>query len=187
MTTLILGLVLFLGIHTFPTRRPWREAAIDSMGEGTYKIVFSLLSAAGLALVVWGFAQYRNAGYVTVWDPPAALRPVTLALNWFAFVALVATYAPIGKIKSTLRHPMLVSVKSWAFAHLLANGDLGSILLFGSFLAWAVYDRRSVKGRGRGLPHSGVTVGDAIALIVGSAAFAAMFWLHPIAFGVPIL
>jgi uncharacterized membrane protein len=188
MTLLVLGLALFLGVHTFTTLRPARAGLIGRLGEGPYKGLYSLLSAAGLVLIVIGFGAYRGAGYVPVWDPPAGLRPVTSALNWFAFVALAAAYAPLGKIKSVLRHPMLAGVKAWALAHLLANGDLGSILLFGGLLAWAVYDRIAVKRRGaRGAPASGVTAGDAIALIVGSAAFAVMFWLHPIAFGVPIL
>jgi len=188
MTILIVGLVVFLGIHTLTTLRTIREGFVDGMGEGPYKGVYSLISAVGLGLIVWGFAQYRNAGYIVVWDPPLGLRPVTLALNWFAFVALAAAYSPLGKVKATLRHPMLVGVKAWALAHLLANGDLGSIVLFGGLLAWAVYDRNSLKRRrDLGAPRSGVTAGDAIALAIGSAAFAAMFWLHPIAFGVPIL
>ena len=106
---------------------------------------------------------------------------------WFSFVALVAAYAPAGKIKGMLRHPMLVGVKVWALAHLLVNGDLGSLILFGTFLAWAVYDRIAVKRRGDpGAPRSGVTAGDAIAVVVGSVAYVAMFWLHPWLIGVPI-
>jgi len=187
MTILILGLVLFLGAHTFTTLRPARAAAMGRLGEGPYKGLYSIVSAVGIFLIVWGFGQYRSAGYVQVWTPPPELKPLTLALNWFAFVALAAAYSPLGRIKSALRHPMLVGVKAWALAHLLANGDLGSILLFGGLLVWAVYDRIAVKRRGDvGAPPSGVTAGDAIALVVGSAAFALMFWLHPIAFGVPI-
>ena len=113
--------------------------------------------------------------------------PITLVLMWFAFVALAATYSPLGKIKSTLRHPMLVGVKTWAIAHLLVNGDLGSIVLFGGFLLWAGYDRATLKRRGdMGAPASGATMGDAIALIIGSAAYVAMWWIHPLAIGVPI-
>jgi uncharacterized membrane protein len=187
MTLLVLGLALFLGVHTLSTLRPARAGLIGRLGEGPYKGLYSLLSAAGLVLIVVGYGAYRGAGYVAVWDPPLGLRPVTLALNWLAFVALAAAYSPLGKIKSLLRHPMLVGVKAWALAHLLANGDLGSILLFGGLLAWAVYDRISVKRRGdAGAPPSSVTIGDPIAVGVGSAVFALMFWLHPIAFGVPI-
>lgn len=187
MTLLILGLVLFLGAHTFTTLRPLRQLAHARLGEGPYMGLYSLVSAAGIALIVFGFGRYRHAGYITVWDPPAALHAVTLVLMWFSFVSLAAAYSPLGKIKASLRHPMLVGVKAWALAHLLANGDLGSILLFGGFLAWAVYDRISLKRRGdAGAPASGATIGDAIALIVGSGAYAAMWWLHPIAFGVAI-
>jgi uncharacterized membrane protein len=106
---------------------------------------------------------------------------------WFAFVALAAAYSPPGKIKGLLHHPMLAGIKAWALAHLLVNGDLGSMILFAAFLAWAVYDRIAVKRRGdTGAPSSGVTVGDALSLVVGSAAYAAMFWLHPWLIGVPI-
>ncbi len=108
---------------------------------------------------------------------------------WFAFIALAATYSPAGKIKAALRHPMLVSVKAWALAHLLANGDLGALVLFGAFLVWAVYDRIAVKRRGNAgaLPVPAPTRGDAIAIVVGTAAFLAMFWLHSRLIGVAIL
>jgi uncharacterized membrane protein len=188
MTLLILGLLLFLGVHTFSTLRPARAAVIGRLGAGGYKGLYSLISAAGLVLIVVGYGAYRKAGYVPVWDPPSGLRPITLILNWVAFLSLAAAYAPLGKIKATLRHPMLVGVKAWALAHLLANGDLGSIMLFGGLLAWAVYDRIAVKRRGdAGAPPSDVTAGDAIAIAAGTLAFAVMFWLHPIAFGVPII
>lgn len=187
MALLILGLALFLGVHTFTSLRMARAGVIARLGEGPYKGLYSLLAAGGLGLIVLGFARYRTDGYVVVWDPPSALLPITSLLMWFSFVALAASYAPLGRIKSTLKHPMLVGVKAWALAHLLANGDLGSILLFGGFLVWAAYDRVAVKRRGDvGPPASPFALGDAIALAIGTGAFAAMFWLHPIAFGVPI-
>ncbi len=187
MTFLISGLVLFLGVHALTTARDMRAALVARLGDGAYKGLYSLVSAIGLVLIVWGFGRYRSAGYIPVWDPPSWLWPITLALMWFSFVALAATYAPLGKIKGLFRHPMLVSIKAWALAHLLVNGDLGSMVLFGAFLAWAVYDRIAVKRRGdAGAPRSGFTVGDAISLILGSAAYAAMFWLHPMLIGVPI-
>ena len=129
MTMLIAGLVVFLGIHTFTTLREPRAALIGRIGEGPYKGLFSLAAAVGLVLIAWGFGRYRANGYVPVWDPPFALRHLALTLMWFSFVALAAAYAPAGKIKGMLRHPMLVAVKIWALAHLLANGDLGSLLL----------------------------------------------------------
>jgi len=187
MTILIAGLALFLGAHIFTTLREARGAAIRRIGEGPYKGLYSLASVAGLVLIVWGFGGYRSGGYVAVWDPPGWLHPVALILMWISFVALVAAYAPAGWIKGLLRHPMLVGVKAWAVAHLLVNGDLGSILLFGAFLAWAVYDRIAVKRRGdAGASESRLTTGDAISLVVGSAAYAAMFWLHPLLIGVPV-
>jgi uncharacterized membrane protein len=187
MTVLVVGLVVFLGIHTLSTLSEPRTALIGRLGEDPYKGLYSLASAVGLVLIVSGFGRYRSGGYIAVWDPPGWLHPVALVLIWLSFVALAAAYSPAGKIKGMLRHPMLVGVKSWALAHLLVNGDLGSILLFGSLLAWAVYDRISVKRRGdMGAPSSGVTAGDAIAVVVGSVAYAAMFWLHPLLIGVPV-
>lgn len=187
MTLLIAGLVLFLGAHTFTTLRGLRQATIARLGDGPYKGLYSLVSAAGLIMIVIGFGRYRSSGFVEVWNPPQALHTVTLILMWFAFVALAAAYSPLGKIKASLRHPMLVGIKAWALAHLLVNGDLGSIVLFGSFLAWAVYDRIAVKRRGdQGAPPSGITFGDAVALVVGSAAYALMWWQHGSIIGVPV-
>jgi uncharacterized membrane protein len=188
MTLLIVGLVLFLGIHTLTTLREQRMALIGRLGESGYKGFYSLVAAIGLVLIVWGFGQYRAHGGVQIWNPPVGLRHVAIALMWFAFVALAATYSPAGKIKGLLRHPMLVAVKAWALAHLLANGDLGALVLFGAFLAWAVYDRIAVKWRGdAGAPTSPITMGDGIAVVIGTAAFVAMFWLHPLVIGVSIV
>lgn len=189
MALLVLGLVLFLGIHLLTAAREARAAVMGRLGEGPYKGLYSLVAAVGLVFVVWGFARYRGNGYIPVWDPPAALRPVSLLLLWFAFVALAAAYAPPGRIKAALRHPMLVGVKAWALAHLLVNGDLGSLILFGAFLAWAVFDRIALKRRGdAGAPAvTGPTRGDAIALGVGSLAYAALYWLHPLLIGVPVM
>jgi uncharacterized membrane protein len=189
MTILIAGLIIFLGGHAFTTLRVTRAAVIGRIGEGPYKGLYSLVAAVGLVLIVWGFGRYRADGDIQIWNPPAALRPVTFVLMWLAFVALAATYAPTGKIKATLRHPMLVAVKTWALAHLLANGDLAAFLLFGAFLLWAGYDRVAVKRRGDAgtSPVQGVTAGDAIAFVVGTVAYAAMFWLHPLLFGIAIV
>jgi uncharacterized membrane protein len=188
MIILIAGLVIFLGVHIFTTLRGPRTALIGKIGEGAYKGLYSLVAAIGLVLIVWGFGRYRATGWVQLWYPPAGMRHIAMLLMWFAFIALAATYSPAGKIKGLLRHPMLVAVKIWALAHLLANGDLGALLLFGTFLAWAIYDRISVKRRGDpGAPRSGFTSGDMIAISVGTVAYLAMFWLHPLLIGVPIL
>ena len=187
MTPMIAGLVLFFAAHILTTLRTVRATVVGRLGEGPYKGLYSLVSLAGLVLIVWGFGRYRSGGYISVWDPPAWLHPIALVLMWFSFVALAAAYSPAGKIKGVLRHPMLAGVKAWALAHLLVNGDLGSMILFAAFLAWAVYDRIAVKRRGdSGAPPSGFTAGDAIALAVGSVAYAAMVWLHPLIIGVPI-
>ena len=192
MLLLLSGLVVFLGAHTFTTlRHPQggpRAALIVRLGDGPYKGLHSLVSAVGLGLIVWGFGHYRSVGYVPIWNPPGWMHPVALVLMWLSFVALAAAYSPLGKIKATLRHPMLVAVKAWAVAHLMVNGDAGSLSLFAAFLAWAVWDRIALKRRGdKGAPAAATpTAGDAIALVVGTIAYAAMWWLHPIVIGVPV-
>jgi len=187
MTILVLGLILFLGIHTFTTLRPARAAVIGRLGEGPYKGLYSLAAAVGLVLIVWGFGRYRSAGYIQIWDPPFRIfHPVALVLLWFAFVALAAAYAPPSRIKALLRHPMLVAVKVWALSHLLVNGDLGSMLLFGGLLAWAVYDRIAVKRRGDqgAAPVARFGRNDAIVILIGTIAYVAMMWLHESLIGV---
>jgi uncharacterized membrane protein len=193
MTLLILGLVLFLGTHAFTMARGARARLVGRVGEGPYKILYTLLSLAGIVLLSAGYGQYRANGYVPVWDPPVWTRHLALLLVWFAFVAFAAAYLP-GRIKARLKHPMLAGVKIWALAHLLANGDLGSILLFGSFLAWAVAARISVKRRDEVVPHGGPAArpagwrNDVLALAVGTVAYLAFaFWLHPWLIGVAVL
>lgn len=189
LVVMILGLVLFLGIHLFITRRDARADLIARIGEGGYKIAFSLVSTVGLVLIVWGYATYRATGWIDVWYPPVAMKHITIALMLPAVIMIAASYIR-GRIYTTLKHPMLAGIKLWALAHLLANGDLGSILLFGSFLAWAVFDRISLKRR----PDSGappIPVGgvgnDAIAVGVGVVAYLALaFAFHPVVIGVPV-
>jgi uncharacterized membrane protein len=181
--------VVFLGAHVFVTRREARAALVGRVGEWPYKGLFSLVSLAGLVLIVWGYAQYRATGYVQVWTPPTWMRHVTVALVWPAIILVTAAYIP-GNIKRTLKHPMLAGVKLWAFAHLLSNGDLGSIILFGAILAWAVYDRISLKRRtDAGAPP--IPVGgwrnDALAVVVGTILYLALgFVFHPLVIGVPV-
>src|SRR6202140_3061639 len=140
LLVMILGLVLFLGVHTLTTQREVRARVIASTGEGTYKIGYALASVAGLALIVWGFANYRATGWIDVWYPPRALKHVTVALMLPAVILVVAAYIR-GRIFTAVKHPMLTGARLWAAAHLLANGDLGSIILFGSVLGWAGYER----------------------------------------------
>ena len=187
MSILIIGLVLFLGIHIFTTLRETRTAVIGRIGEGPYKGLYSLVAAVGLVMIVWGFSRYRDAGYIQVWNPPFAIfHPIALALLWIAFVALAATYAPPSRIKSILRHPMLVAVKAWALSHLLVNGDLGSMLLFGGLLVWAIYDRVAVKRRGDpGAPQiESFGRNDAIVVVIGTVAYFAILWMHEAVIGV---
>ena len=193
MTLLILGLVIFLGTHAFTTAREPRAALIARLGEGPYKIGYSLLSFAGIVLIAMGYARYRAAGYIPLWNPPAGMRHLALLLMWPAFIMFVAAYLP-GRIKRTLKHPMLVSVKVWALAHLLANGDLGSMILFLAVLAWAVVARISVKRRDEVVPHGGPAAepagprNDLIAIGLGTAVYLAfVFGLHRWLIGVPVL
>jgi uncharacterized membrane protein len=189
LSVMILGLVLFLGVHLLTTQRGLRARFVVSMGEGGYKGFYSLVSLAGLGLMVWGFAHYRSAGMIDVWHPPAAFRHITEALMLPAVILVAASYIR-GRIYSTLKHPMLAGVKLWAAAHLLANGDLGSIILFGAFLAWAVLDRISLKRRSDAgappIPVGGVG-NDLIAVVVGIVAYLALgFVFHPVVIGVPV-
>jgi uncharacterized membrane protein len=190
LLVLILGLILFLGVHTLTTQRKLRAQVIAATGEGGYKIGYMLASFAGLGLIIWGFALYRATGWINVWNPPTALKHLTVALMLPAVILVVASYIR-GRIYTTLKHPMLTGIKLWAAAHLLANGDLGSIVLFGSFLAWAVFDRISLKHRtDAGAPP--IPVGgpgnDLIAIAVGVVAYLALaFAFHPVVIGVPVV
>ena len=189
LSVMILGLVLFLGVHTLTTQREVRARVIATAGEGGYKIGYALVSFLGLALIVWGFAHYRAAGMWEVWTPPTALKHLAVALMLPAVILVVASYIR-GRIYTTLKHPMLTGIKLWAAAHLLANGDVGSIILFGSFLCWAVFDRISLKHRAdSGAPP--IPVGgpsnDLIAVAVGLVAYLALgFAFHPVVIGVPV-
>jgi uncharacterized membrane protein len=196
LAVMILGLVLFLGIHTLPAQRELRARAIAEMGEGGYKLVYALISVLGIALIAWGFAHYRAAGMIDVWEGLVSskalviLKHITLALMLPAVILVVAAFLR-GHIYTSLKHPMLAGVKLWAAAHLLANGDLGSIILFGSFLGWAVFDRISLKRRadagGPPIPVGGWG-NDLIAVAVGIVVYLALaFAFHPVVIGVPVV
>lgn len=188
MIVLILGLVLFLGVHAFTMRRTSRDALVARLGDARYKLAYTVVSGIGLVLIIYGFGLYRRTGWVDVWTPPVWTRHLALLLVWPAFVCFVAAYVP-SRIRTALKHPMLAGVKLWATAHLLANGDLGSILLFGSFLAWAVAARISLKRRpGATIPPAPASpVGDVAVIVVGTAAwFIFARWLHPMWIGVAV-
>jgi uncharacterized membrane protein len=184
----ILGLVVFLGAHVFVSMRQERDALISRIGGGPYRGLFALVSIVGLALIGLGFARYRAAGLIPVWYPPARTHHIVEALMWPASILVVAAYIP-GNIKRALKHPMLVGVKTWAAAHLCANGDLGGMILFGAVLVWAVYCRITLKRRGDpGVPPVPVGGGrnDLIAIVVGTIVYLALgFVFHPIVIGVP--
>jgi uncharacterized membrane protein len=189
LAILVLGLAVFIGGHALTMARGARAACVERIGEAPYKIVYSLVSLVGIVLIVWGYSRYRAAGLIEVWQPPAFMRHVTVALVWPSIVLIAAAYIP-GHIKTTLKHPMLAGVKLWAFAHLLVNGDLGSIVLFGAILAWAVVDRISLKRRtdpgGPPIPIGGWR-NDAIAVVVGTLVYLALgLWFHPWVIGVPV-
>ena len=184
----IIGLVIFLGSHVFVTMRDERASLVARIGEWPYRGLFSLVAIVGILLIAYGFASYRAAGMITVWDPPAWTRHIVVVLMWPASIMVAAAYIP-GNIKRVLKHPMLAGVKTWAFAHLCPNGDLGSIILFGSVLAWAVYDRITLKHRADPgappIPVGGIK-NDIIAVLVGTIIYLALgFVFHPIVIGVP--
>ena len=180
MTWLLIGLVLFLGIHSVPiVAGPWRSAQIARRGEGTWKGLYTVVAVAGFALIVYGYGVARQSP-VVVYTPPSALRHLALLLMLPVFPLLFAAYLP-GRIKTAAKHPMLLATKFWALAHLLANGNLADVLLFGGFLAWAVADRISVKRRLQTAPvaASARPMNDVIAVVGGLAVyFVFLFWLH---------
>jgi uncharacterized membrane protein len=182
MTLLILGLFLFLGSHAFTRLRPLRDTLEGSLGVMPFKGLYSFIALAGFTLIIFGYGEYRDAGYIQIWTPPAFLKHISYLLLMPIFVLLIATYGQ-GKIKSAVGHPMLAAVKLWALAHLLVNGDLGSMLLFGSFLAWGVFARvRLGKTTRIRAPWSLI---DTIAIIGGIGSWVIMLlWLHPILIGV---
>jgi uncharacterized membrane protein len=185
---LVLGLVVLLGAHIFVTFRDARAAAMARLGQNGYRALFALVSIAGLALIVWGYGQYHAHELIQVWSPPAFMRHVTEGLILFAVIFFTAAFIP-SHIKAKLKHPMLAGVKTWALAHLLSNGDLGSILLFGAFLAWGVYARIAAKRRG----DVGTTVApagytnDVIVVVIGIVIYLALgYAFHPMVIGAPV-
>ena len=188
MAILILGLVLFLGVHSIRiVADAWRSSTIARIGEKPWKAVYALASIAGFVLIVIGFGLARR-NPVYLWESPMALRHVSGLLMLIAFVLLVATYVPRNAVKARLHHPMVLAVKLWALAHLLANGNLADVVLFGSFLVWAVFSFRAARRRDRDAATvyaPGTATGTAITLLVGVAAWAAFaFWAHGLLFGV---
>lgn len=193
MFVLICGLVVFLGVHTWPMAPRLRRRLSERLGSGGYMALFSVMSIVGLAMIVWGYGQTRALGTAVnpvLYVPPDGLRHMAHLLMLPAVILMVAAYVP-SRIRDRVQHPMLAAIKLWAAAHLLVRGDLASVLLFGCFLAWAVADRISVGKRGALGPlgvRTGTARGDVVVGLVGLAAYALIFvWGHYAVIGVPLL
>lgn len=182
MAILILGLVLFLGVHsTRIVADGWRSATIARIGEMPWKGIYSLLSIAGFALVVWGF-RIARADTLVLYTPPVWTRHLAALLLVVSFILLVAAYVPRNAIKAKLHHPMVLGVKVWALAHLLANGVAADVLLFGAFLLWAVFSYRAARRRDRAgntVYPAGTAPMTALTVVIGVVAWAVFaFMLH---------
>ncbi len=181
MITLVLGLVVFFAAHLAPTFPEAHARAVAAFGEGPYKGLFSVISAVGLGLIVVGVSATRGGpADPQLWSPPLWTKHIAIVLMLLAFIQLVAAYVP-SHIRDWVKHPMLSAVKTWALAHLIANGDLLALILFGSLMIYAGYDRFSVKWRAVPLrPAATGWTGDAICVGVGALAWAAvLFVIHP--------
>src|SRR6202142_850368 len=185
---LVLGLSVFFATHIFVTFRDARVGAMARLGQNGYRAMFALVSIVGLALIVWGYGQYHTHALIQVWSPPHFMRHITEGLMLFAVIFFTAAFIP-SHTKAKLKHPMLAGVKTWALAHLLSNGDLGSILLFGAFLAWGVYARIAAKRRGDVGATSAPAgwANDVIVVALGIVIYLALgYAFHPILIGVPV-
>lgn len=191
MLLLVIGLLLFFAVHLVPTSPSLRQGLVGRFGENAFKIGFSILALAGFVLIVLGYhkLQLMPGKNPVLWDPPSWTRHIAFLLMLPAMILLVAAFIP-SRIRSAAKHPMLAAIKAWALSHLLVNGDLGSLVLFGGFLAFAVYDRISVKGRPDKAPPpppAGI-MGDVLVVVLGLALYALiMFWGHGALIGVPIV
>lgn len=188
MLYLIVGLVLFLGTHSLRiVAEDWRTSTVARLGENTFKGVYSLVSIAGFALIVWGFSVARETP-VMLWVPPVGMRHAASLLTLLAFVLLAAAYVPANAIKARFHHPMVLAVKTWALAHLLANGNVAHMVLFGSFLVWGVACFIAARRRDRvqNIRYAaGTAKGTVTTVVVGVAAWAVFaLWLHGLLIGI---
>lgn len=189
MTLLVLGIVIFLGMHLVRVVAPGlRARVIEGVGKGPWMGLYALISLVGLGLIIYGFGQARGETGV-LYNPPVFLKHIALLVMLLAFISLAAGFLPAGRIAVALKHPQILAIKIWALAHLLANGETSSVLLFGSFLAWAVILRISLKRRERAgervLPMFKSARNDLLAVVVGLAAYLLFVWrLHELLIGV---
>ncbi len=182
MTALILGLILFLGTHSVRiVAGGWRDARVAAIGEGAWKGLYSVASLAGLVLIVWGFGLARAAP-LELWQPPAWGRHAASLFTLLSFVLIVAAYVPRSRIRALVGHPMVAGVKLWAFAHLLSNGSLADVVLFGAFLAWSVVAFAALRRRDRAAGAqrgAGALGNDLTSVVVGVLAwFVFALYLH---------
>ncbi|MCH2558376.1 MAG: NnrU family protein [Alcanivorax sp.] len=181
MTMLILGLVLFLGIHCTGFAPAWRDRQVARFGANGWKGLYSLVALAGFVLIIWGFQQAR-LNPVLLYTPPVWMGHLNALFTLIAFILLAAAYVPGNRIRSKLGHPMVAGTKIWAFGHLLSIGFLRDAVLFGAFLVWAIvaFARLRRRDRARGVsPAPGTLKGDVITVVVGVVAWALFaFWLH---------
>lgn len=188
MFIFISGLVVFFAIHLVRTVAPgFRDAQIEKLGAKAWQGLYALISAIGFGLIIWGWMQYRLDA-PEIYEPPSWGVHLTMLLVLLAFILNFAAYTPTGKIKSSVGHPMLLAVILWSSGHLLANGDLASLLLFGLFLAFSVWKMISLFRRGEPMPVFKTYMGDVLAIGVGLAGYALFFfWAHIWLFGVPVI
>lgn len=185
MVILVVGLVVFLGVHSLRMVAPgWRDGMIERLGEGAWKGVYSVIALAGFGLIIWGFGRAATETGM-VYLPPLWLRHLSFALMLPALILAVASALPPGYIRRIARHPLLIGTALWAFAHLLVNGELAAVVLFGAFLAWAVIELAAQTGRPRAPIVKPSAAYDLAAVVAGLALYGALVWrLHEWAFGV---
>jgi uncharacterized membrane protein len=184
MAVLLLGLIVFFAAHTARMLAPGWRAAQVAASEGRWKGLYSLVSLIGFVLTVWGWILYRPEA-PQVYLPPDWGRHVAMLLVWLALVFVASAYQPVGRIKATLQNPFLVGIILWSVGHLLANGDLAGVLVFGSFLVYAVWNLIAVSRRGEPRATFATWRGDAVALVVGTVLYLLLvLWLHGLLFGV---
>lgn len=190
MTLLILGLIIFLGVHSIRiVADDWRSTQIGYYGEIPWKSAYSILSIIGFILIIWGFGVARHTP-VVLWTPPAGMLHMTALLILIALILIAAAYVPHNGIKARLHHPMVLGVQIWAFGHLLANGTLADVILFGCFLIWGLFSFRAARQRdqiaGTSYP-AGTMMGTGAAVVVGLIVWVAFaLWLHTLLIGVPL-
>ena len=190
MGILIIGLIIFLGLHSVRIfADDWRMHVQAQRGEGAWKGLYSVVSLIGFALIIWGYGLARQQP-VVLWVPPVAMRHIAALLMLFAIIMLVAAYVPGNAIKVKLHHPMTLSVKTWALAHLLANGNLADVLLFGSFLAWAVFCFIAARKRDRvagTIYPAGRALPTVMTVVIGLVIYVVFaMYLHKWLIGVPV-